>query len=71
MVGTNEAVSYYASADPANANRHLRSALRLCVRFLAVTIPIAMLLIPYLLRSATDTARTLAAILIPFFNAAR
>ena len=67
MLGTNEAVSYYASAEPARANQHLRTGLRLCVPLVAVTIPIAMLLVRFLLRSTGETARTLAVVLIPFY----
>ena len=67
MIGTNEAVSYYVSAEPENANRHLRTGLRLCAGFLAVAIPIAMVLIRLLLRSSSDTARILAVVLVPLY----
>ena len=67
MLGTNEAVSYYATAEPANASRHLRTGLRLCARLLLVAVPLGMLAVRFLLRSTGETARTLAVMLIPFY----
>lgn len=67
MVGTNEAVSYYASVEPGNANRHLRTGIRRCIRLLAVTVPLAMFLMGFLLRTTSELARTLAVALVPLY----
>jgi O-antigen/teichoic acid export membrane protein len=57
LFGNNEALAYYTAARPHAARQYLAGALRLTARFVAVSLPFALLAIYWLLHNLRGEAR--------------